>query len=59
MGFFSKNSDFEETDRQQRHNSRIVDIAFNPTADLIATCSNEANVYITSYKAGTAKIGII
>lgn len=53
----NENNEFEQTDRQQRHRSKITEIAFNPTANLIATCSNEATISITSYEAESSKIG--
>uniref|UniRef100_A0A915Q327 Anaphase-promoting complex subunit 4 WD40 domain-containing protein n=1 Tax=Setaria digitata TaxID=48799 RepID=A0A915Q327_9BILA len=41
----------------ERHQSRITDIAFNPTADLIATCSNENKIELSSFRTDLSKSG--
>ncbi|VDN00730.1 unnamed protein product [Thelazia callipaeda] len=41
----------------ERHQSKITDIAFNPTADLIATCSNENKIELSSFKVDISKPG--
>ncbi|VDK43101.1 unnamed protein product [Anisakis simplex] len=41
----------------ERHKSRITDIAFNPTSDLIATCSNENRIEISSFRTDSSAIG--
>uniref|UniRef100_A0AAF5PKF0 WD_REPEATS_REGION domain-containing protein n=1 Tax=Wuchereria bancrofti TaxID=6293 RepID=A0AAF5PKF0_WUCBA len=43
------------SDSCERHKSRITDIAFNPTADLIATCSNENKIELSSFQANLSK----
>uniref|UniRef100_A0A0R3RZK4 WD_REPEATS_REGION domain-containing protein n=1 Tax=Elaeophora elaphi TaxID=1147741 RepID=A0A0R3RZK4_9BILA len=45
------------SDSCERHQSRITDIAFNPTADLIATCSNENKIELSSFQADISKSG--
>ncbi|KAM3728449.1 WD repeat-containing protein [Dirofilaria immitis] len=45
------------SDSCERHHSRITDIAFNPTADLIATCSNENKIELSSFRADLSKSG--
>lgn len=45
------------SDSCERHQSRITDIAFNPTADLIATCSNENKIELSSFQADLFKSG--
>lgn len=46
------------SDSCERHQSRITDIAFNPTADLIATCSNENKIELSSFRADLSKSGL-
>ncbi|EJD74767.1 hypothetical protein LOAG_17960 [Loa loa] len=45
------------SDSCERHRSRIIDIAFNPTADLIATCSNENRIELSSFRVDLSKSG--
>ncbi|KAL3989966.1 WD domain G-beta repeat family protein [Acanthocheilonema viteae] len=45
------------SDLCERHQSRITDIAINPTADLIATCSNENKIELSSFRADLSKSG--
>ncbi|VDK69612.1 unnamed protein product [Litomosoides sigmodontis] len=45
------------SDSCKRHQSRITDIAFNPTADLIATCSNENKIELSSFQTDLSKSG--
>ncbi|VDK67649.1 unnamed protein product [Onchocerca ochengi] len=45
------------SDSCERHQSKITDIAFNPTADLIATCSNENKIELSSFRTDLSKSG--
>ncbi|CAG9533208.1 unnamed protein product [Cercopithifilaria johnstoni] len=49
------NGELIVSDTYKRHQSRITDIAFNPTADLIATCSNENKIELSSFRADLSK----
>ncbi|MCP9262991.1 WD repeat-containing protein 47 [Dirofilaria immitis] len=52
-----KDGELVVSDSCERHHSRITDIAFNPTADLIATCSNENKIELSSFRADLSKSG--
>uniref|UniRef100_F1L3Y2 WD repeat-containing protein 47 n=1 Tax=Ascaris suum TaxID=6253 RepID=F1L3Y2_ASCSU len=53
----SEEEAFVKTDEITRHESRITDIAFNPTSDLLATCSNENKIEISSFRSELSTIG--
>lgn len=52
-----ENSVLGINDEVSRHNSKITDISFNPTTDLIATCSSENIIELSSFNAVESKIG--
>ncbi|VDO25783.1 unnamed protein product [Onchocerca flexuosa] len=45
------------SDSCERHQSKITDVAFNPTADLIATCSSENKIELSSFRTDLSKSG--
>ncbi|VDM25421.1 unnamed protein product [Toxocara canis] len=53
----SEDGAFVATDETQRHGSRITDIAFNPTSDLLATCSNDNKIEISSFRSDSSTVG--
>uniref|UniRef100_A0A914RK68 Uncharacterized protein n=1 Tax=Parascaris equorum TaxID=6256 RepID=A0A914RK68_PAREQ len=55
----SEEEAFVKTDEISRHESRITDIAFNPTSDLLATCSNENKIEISSFRTDLSRIGLV
>ncbi|MFH4978233.1 hypothetical protein AB6A40_004942 [Gnathostoma spinigerum] len=45
----SKDGPFEISHQIARHNEKVTDIAFNPTSDLVASCSNDKTLVISAF----------